>query len=119
MLFRSRRVLFRSDPNHIVELEPVQARKDLTYEEYSIRIVDRKEQILRRRNISYVKVQWSRHSEREATWELEEEMKQKYPQLFETTGMKNFEDKISFRGEECYSPSPSSKIQAQEKKKRK
>ena len=56
--------------------------------------VDRKEQVLRRRNISYVKVQWSRHSEREATWELEEEMKQKYPQLFETTGMKNFEDEI-------------------------
>ena len=84
------------NPSHIVELEPVQARKDLTYEEYLIRIVDRKEQVLRRRNIPYVKVQWSRHSEREATWELEEEMKQKYPQLFETTGMKNFEDEIFF-----------------------
>ena len=84
------------DPSHIVELEPVQARKDLSYEEYPIRIIDCKEQVLRCRNISYVKVQWSRHSEREATWELEEEMKQKYPQLFETTGMKNFEDEISF-----------------------
>ena len=84
------------DPSHIMELEPVQARKDLSYEEYPIRIVDHKEQVLRRHNIPYVKVQWSRHSEREATWELEEEMKQKYPQLFETTGMKNFEDEISF-----------------------
>ena len=55
------------DPNYIMELEPLQARKELSYEEYPIRIVDRKEQVLRRRNILYVKVQWSRHSEREAT----------------------------------------------------
>ena len=48
---------YLSDPSHIVELEPLQARKDLSYEEYPIRIVDRKEQVLRRRNIPYVKVQ--------------------------------------------------------------
>ncbi|XP_028090712.1 uncharacterized protein LOC114290912 [Camellia sinensis] len=49
--------------------------------------VMRKEQVLRRRVIHYVKVQWSNHSEREATWELEDEMKLKYPQLFETPGL--------------------------------
>ena len=31
------------DPSHIMELEPVQARKDLSYEEHHVRIVDRKE----------------------------------------------------------------------------
>ena len=33
---------YLSDPSHIMELEPVQARKDLTHEENPIRIVDRK-----------------------------------------------------------------------------
>ncbi|XP_028052811.1 uncharacterized protein LOC114257246 [Camellia sinensis] len=61
-------------------------KEDLTYEEHLVRIVDKKEQVLRRRVIHYVKVQWSNHSEREATWELEDEMRQKYKQLLETTG---------------------------------
>ncbi|XP_028090928.1 uncharacterized protein LOC114291095 [Camellia sinensis] len=85
------------DPSHVIDHAPLQFKEDLTYEEHPIRIADRKEQVLRRRVIHYVKVQWSNHSEREATWELEDEMRQKYPQLFETPGMSNFEDKISFK----------------------
>ncbi|OMO58913.1 reverse transcriptase [Corchorus capsularis] len=61
-------------------------RADLTYDEQPIKIVDRKEQVLRRRTIPYVKMQWHNHSEREATWELESEIKEKYPELFETNG---------------------------------
>ncbi|GMP72867.1 hypothetical protein CsSME_00030760 [Camellia sinensis var. sinensis] len=72
------------DPSHVIDHAPLQFKEDLTYEEHPIRIADRKEQVLRRRVIHYVKVQWSNHSEREATWELEDEMRQKYPQLFET-----------------------------------
>ncbi|XP_077251911.1 uncharacterized protein LOC143891157 [Tasmannia lanceolata] len=72
-----------SDPNHIIEPPPVQLRADLSYEERPIRIVDRKNQVLRRRTIPYVKIQWKNHSECEATWELEEKMKTKYPFLFE------------------------------------
>ncbi|XP_028105072.1 uncharacterized protein LOC114304098 [Camellia sinensis] len=85
------------NPNHVIDHAPLQFKKDLTYEEHPVRIVDKKEQVLRHRVIHYVKVQWSIHSEREATWELEDEMRQKYPQLFETTGMSNFEDEISFK----------------------
>ena len=55
------------DPSHIMKLEPLQAKKDLSYKEYPVRIMDRKEQVLRYRNIFYVKVQWSRHSKREVT----------------------------------------------------
>ncbi len=74
------------DPNHVVDFEPISLQKDLTYEEYPVRIVDRKDQVLRSRTIPYVKVQWSNHSEREATWELEEEIKAKHPQLFGIPG---------------------------------
>uniref|UniRef100_A0A2N9FVM9 RNA-directed DNA polymerase n=1 Tax=Fagus sylvatica TaxID=28930 RepID=A0A2N9FVM9_FAGSY len=80
------------DRNHVVAYEPLQLREDLTYEEQPIRIVDKKEQELRRRTIQYVKVQWNNHSEREATWELEEEMREKYPYLFEESGTSSLED---------------------------
>ncbi|XP_038976491.1 uncharacterized protein LOC120107328, partial [Phoenix dactylifera] len=72
-----------SVPSHILQYEPLQVNEDLTYEEAPLRIVDKKEQILRRRTIPYVKIQWANHTEREATWKLEEEMRQNYPQLFE------------------------------------
>ena len=71
------------DPSHVIELAPLRIREDLTYEERPVRIVDRKDQVLRRRTIPYVKVQWSHHSEREAIWELEETMRTQYTYLFE------------------------------------
>jgi hypothetical protein len=33
--------------------------------------------------INLCKVQWSRHSEAEATWEKEDDLREEYPQLFE------------------------------------
>lgn len=57
----------------MLEVEPLQICKNLKYEEVFIGFVDTKEQVLRRR-IPYVKVEWSSHSEREAFWELEEEV---------------------------------------------
>ncbi|XP_038977774.1 uncharacterized protein LOC120108263 [Phoenix dactylifera] len=70
------------DPSHVIQYEPLQINEDLTYEEVPLRIVD-KEQILRRHTIPYVKIQWTNHTERKATWKLEEKMRQSYPQLFE------------------------------------
>ncbi|XP_008779310.2 uncharacterized protein LOC103699046 [Phoenix dactylifera] len=67
------------NPHHVVRYKPLQIDKNLTYEVIPQRVVDRKEQIFRRHTILYVKVQWSNHSEREATWELEEEMRGKHP----------------------------------------
>lgn len=81
-----------SDPDHILEAEPLYVQEDLTYDELPLRIVDRMDRVLRRRVIPYVKVQWTNHLVREATWELEEEMRQKYPHLFE-------EGKLSFEVE--------------------
>ncbi|KAL0401905.1 UNVERIFIED_CONTAM: hypothetical protein Slati_4220400, partial [Sesamum latifolium] len=58
---------YLSDPSHVLEPEPLLLKENLNYEEFPLRIVDRKEQVLRRRSIPYVKVQWSNHTEREAT----------------------------------------------------
>ena len=46
------------------------------------RILDRKETVLRNRVIAPVKVQWKHFSPEEATWELEDTMRIKYPSLF-------------------------------------
>ena len=66
--------------------------ENLAYEEYPIRIVDTMDKILCRAIVELVKVQWSNHEEREATWELERELKEKYPNLFYNQGMSSLED---------------------------
>ncbi|XP_042984803.1 uncharacterized protein LOC122313690 [Carya illinoinensis] len=71
------------DPTHILEYEPLQVREDLTYEEFPVGILAQKTQVLSKKTIPMVKVLWSNHTEKEATWELEEDMKNKYPYLFD------------------------------------
>ncbi|KAL6322441.1 hypothetical protein AAG906_008096 [Vitis piasezkii] len=74
------------------ELEPIQISEDLTYEEVPIHIVDVMDKVLRHVVVKLVKIQWSNHSIREATWELEEEMREKHLHLFQDLGMSSLED---------------------------
>ena len=71
------------DPSHVLSYDPLEIREDLTYEEQPERILQREEKVLRRKIIAFVKILWKNHTLREATWEREEEMKAKYPQLFD------------------------------------
>ena len=71
-----------ADPTHILEAEPLQITPRLTYEEQPVAILDRDTQHLRTRSIDTVLVLWRNHDNTEATWELEETMRQKYPHLF-------------------------------------
>ena len=73
------------DPEHKIDLEPITVQQDLTMECRPVRILESSERVMRRRSIKYVKVLWTNQSEREATWELEEQMRKKYPDLFETS----------------------------------
>ena len=70
----------------------------MSYVEEPIAVVDRQVRKLRSKKIPSVKVIWNHQSENEATWELEEDMKRLYPQLFQK-GMfscfKKFEDEFS------------------------
>ncbi|KAL6322448.1 hypothetical protein AAG906_008103 [Vitis piasezkii] len=74
------------------ELEPIQTSEDLTYEEVPIHIVDVMDKVLRHVVVKLVKIQWSNHSIREATWELEKEMREKHLHLFQDLGMSSLED---------------------------
>ncbi|XP_022876882.1 uncharacterized protein LOC111395103 [Olea europaea var. sylvestris] len=72
------------DPSHVLESQPVELKESLTYEEKSVQILDRKEQILRSKTIPLVKVLWRNHVIEEATWESKEQMRSQYPQIFRT-----------------------------------
>jgi hypothetical protein len=45
---------------------------DLTYPEHPAKILDQKDGVTHRKAIKFLKVQWSNHTEEDATWESEE-----------------------------------------------
>jgi hypothetical protein len=55
---------------------------DLIYSERSIKILDTAERVTHSTVIKIYKVQCSHHTEDEATWEHEEELRADYPELF-------------------------------------
>ncbi|WVZ85092.1 hypothetical protein U9M48_032049 [Paspalum notatum var. saurae] len=72
-------------PEEAVDTSRIQIEPDLTYEERLIKILDKKQRATRRRAINFYKVQWSNHSEEEATWEQEEYLQTKYPGFLSAT----------------------------------
>ena len=65
-----------------VPLEEVQLESDLTYEEKPIKILETAERITRTKTIRLCKVQSNHHTEDEATWKREEDLKEDHPHLF-------------------------------------
>jgi hypothetical protein len=55
---------------------------DLSYSEKPIKILHMVERVTRNKVIIMCKVQWSHHTEDEATWEHKEERRVDYPELF-------------------------------------
>jgi hypothetical protein len=55
---------------------------DLTYSERSIKILDMVERVTHNKVTKMCKVQWNHHTEDEATWEHEEELRADYPEIF-------------------------------------
>ncbi|XP_006603152.1 uncharacterized protein [Glycine max] len=72
------------DSSHVIELDNVQVKENLTYETQPLRIDDRMVKQLREKEIPLVKVVWGSASGEDATWELEGKMRDAYPTLFDT-----------------------------------
>ena len=80
---------YMTDPIHVIDYEPFQLNKDLSYEEKPIRILAREVKAQRNRDIAFVKILWWNHHIEEVTWEREDKIRGKYPELvqeFETFG---------------------------------
>ena len=70
------------DPSHVLEIDNISIKENLTYETYPLRIEDRRSKQLRGKEIPLVKVIWKSASGEDATWELESKMKEDFPTLF-------------------------------------
>ncbi|WVZ97465.1 hypothetical protein U9M48_043002 [Paspalum notatum var. saurae] len=69
-------------PEEQAPLEGLEVQEDLTYTEHPVKILDTSERNTRNKKIKMCRVQWSHHTEAEATWEREDELKAAYPALF-------------------------------------
>jgi hypothetical protein len=72
-------------PEEQLPMEELSVQDDLTYTEYPIKILDTLTRVTRNKVIKMCKVQWSHHSEDEATWEREEELRIDFPHLFSSS----------------------------------
>jgi hypothetical protein len=59
------------------KVTPLEA--DLLYPKHPIKVLDQKDRVTRRKAIKFFKIQWSNHSEEEATWESEDFLRSRHP----------------------------------------
>nr|ABA93974.2 retrotransposon protein, putative, Ty3-gypsy subclass [Oryza sativa Japonica Group] len=78
----------QASPDHI------EIQEDLTYVEKPTRIHETSERRTRNKVIRFCKVQWSHHSEEEATWEREDELKATHPHLFASSSESRGRDSV-------------------------
>jgi hypothetical protein len=69
-------------PEEQLPMEDLNAKEDLSYQEYPVKILETSERVTRNKRIKICKVQWSHHTEEEATWERGEELKAEFPSFF-------------------------------------
>nr|AAX96226.1 retrotransposon protein, putative, Ty3-gypsy sub-class [Oryza sativa Japonica Group]ABA92682.1 retrotransposon protein, putative, Ty3-gypsy subclass [Oryza sativa Japonica Group] len=81
-------------PEEQADLEHIDIQEDLTYVEKPIRILETSERRTRNKVTRFCRVQWSHHSEEEATWEREDELKAAHPHLFASSSESRGRDSV-------------------------
>ncbi|WMV26676.1 hypothetical protein MTR67_020061 [Solanum verrucosum] len=74
------------DPSLFMSTESIRIKDNLSYEEILFQILERQVRRLRTKDVASIKVLWRNQFVEEATWEVEEDMKKRYPYLFESGG---------------------------------
>ena len=97
------------DPNPVIIAEPIEVAENLVYKERPVQILDYIIKQPQNKSIPCIKVLWANHTSSKSTWETEEDMKSKYPYLFELQlrlvfKPVSFEDETYFKGEGCNDP---------------
>jgi hypothetical protein len=72
----------------IIEETNAGIKPDLSLAEYPMRVLDHKERKTRRQKVRMYKIQWSHHTEEEATWETEQFLNTKYPDFLPSQARK-------------------------------
>jgi hypothetical protein len=69
-------------PDRTIDFQDIELQDDLSYREHPIAILEETERKTRNKSIKFLKVKWSHHSDREATWEREDHLRSEYPEFF-------------------------------------
>jgi hypothetical protein len=69
-------------PEEQIPMGDLDAKEDISYQEYPVKILEMSERVTRNKRIKMCKVQWSHHTEEEVTWERVEELKAEFPCFF-------------------------------------
>jgi hypothetical protein len=69
-------------PEEHMPLEELTVGEELMYQEYPVKILDTSEKVTRNNHYKMCKVQWSNHTEEQATWEKEDQLKAEFPDIF-------------------------------------
>ncbi|XP_062109334.1 uncharacterized protein LOC133819959 [Humulus lupulus] len=70
------------DPNHVLKKHTILVQDEQSYEEKPMEMLDCTVKKLHSKEISMVKDLWPNHRVEEATWEIEKDIKERYPELF-------------------------------------
>ena len=73
---------YEPDPLYVLEWNGLELKADVSFEKKPIKILNRRDQVFREKTNHLVKVLWSHRGVEEATWEREDEIRAKYPDLF-------------------------------------
>ena len=77
---------YTPNPVHIVDWGEITVDTDGTFEDGPVRILDIRDQVLRRKTVRLVKVLWQHRGVEEATYERDDKMRATYHFLFEDEG---------------------------------
>jgi hypothetical protein len=90
------------DASHVIQVDDLEVRDNLTVETWPVRIEDREVKRLRGKEIVLVKLIWVGPTGESATWESESRMRVAYPELFTSGNSRG--RKFFLVGESCNSP---------------
>ena len=77
---------YTPDPAHVVDWGHIEIDTDGTFDEGPVRILDIRDQVLRRKTVRLVRVLWRHCGVEESTWEREDTMRATFPLLFRDEG---------------------------------
>ena len=66
-----------------IDFRTIDLNDDLTYRDRPLRVLEENVRVTRKRAIKFLKIQWTNHSEEEATWEREEDIRKEFPDFLE------------------------------------
>jgi hypothetical protein len=67
------------EPMDIMLPEAAPLKADLLYPEHPIKVLDQKDHVTKQKTIRFFKIQWSNHTEEEATWKSEDFLYSRHP----------------------------------------